>query len=336
MAAAWLLSAGAADAQTVPDKARALFAEYYEWQLRERPTYATALGDHRYDDRLPDYSETAITRRKAAVVDFARELTGIDRNALAGQDRISYDVLAVLLENEQRSAAVFAEPDAVGADLWLSVTQYSGPQIGFPGLPQLVRISRFESVPDYENYVKRLSAVPVLLEQLQAGLRRAMARGRLPPRVVVRRVPEQIDALLVADFAANALYAPFRRFPERVPAADRERLAAMARSALTDKVLSAFRDLRAFYVAQYLPACRETSGAASRPSWPKAYAAAVASQTTTSLTPGEIHELGLKEVARISGEMDALVRRIGFQGTRAEFAKWLGSAPATSKRTSTT
>jgi uncharacterized protein (DUF885 family) len=322
-----MAGSGPAEAQSASERARAIFAAYYEWQLRERPVFATALGDHRYDDRLTDYSEAAIARRKSAVAEFARDLRAIDRGALAGQDRVSYDVLGVLLENERRTAAVFGDPDATGADLWLAVNQFNGPQIGFASLPQLIRVSRFETVADYENFLKRLEAVPAWLDELERGLTRAMARGWLPPRVVVRRVPEQIDALLVADLAANPVYAPFQRFPERIAAADRERLAAQGRSAITDKVLPAFRKLRSFYVAKYLPACSEGFAAASKQSWPSAYAAAVAAQTTTSLTPQEIHELGLKEVVRIGAEMDAMVERIGFKGTRTEFAKWLETAP---------
>jgi len=326
--ACWLFAnayAGAA-ADAAPEKARALFSAYHEWQLRERPTFATAVGDHRYDDRLTDFSEGAIARRKAAVADFARQLRDIDRNALSGQDRVSYDVLVLLLDYDRRRSAVFSEPDALGADLWLSVTRFNGPQIGFMGLPQLIRVSRFASVADYENFVKRLDAVPKQIKEIESGLRRAIVQGWLPPRAVVRRVPEQIDALLV-DIEANPIYAPFRRFPASVASEERERLAALGRSALIDEVIPAFRELRAFYVSRYLPACGEAFSAASRPSWSKAYAAAVASQTTTSLSPSEIHALGLKEVARIGAEMDALVKRIGFKGTRPEFAHWLETAP---------
>src|SRR2546422_9240890 len=323
----WLFACGAAGAQTATEKAHALFDGYSEWQMRELPGYATMVGDHRYDDRLTDFSEAAIARRKASVADFAKQLQGIDRNALANQDRISYAVFCLKKKSNLRRSAVFSEPDAAGADLWLAVTQFNGPQIGFAGLPALIRVSRFNSVLDYENYLKRLDAVPVQLEQITGGLRRAMARDWLPPRVVVQRVPSQIDALLVADFASNPLYAPFARFPESFTAADRERLAAMGRAALTDKVLPAYRALRQFYVAEYMPACSEGPSAAARPSWAKFYAAAVASQTTTSLTPREIHELGLKEVERISREMDGVAKRVGFKGTRREFADWSKSAP---------
>jgi uncharacterized protein (DUF885 family) len=327
LALACSLASTPSHAATATEQARALFADYYEWTLRDRPTYATAIGDHRYDDRLPDFSPDAIARRKAVIEDFALKLRSIDRAALAGEDQVSYDVLRALLDYDRRRSAVFDAPDAIGADLWLSVTQLSGPQIGFSGLPQLVRISRFQSGLDYENYVKRLDAVPAMIADLESGLKRAIEKGWLPPRAVVRRVPEQIDPLLASDLDANPIYAPFRRFPERVSVADRERLAALGRAALADKVLPALRDFKAFYVERYLPACLEGFAAATRPSWPEAYAAAVAAQTTTALTPKEIHDLGLREVARIGGEMDALVRRIGFQGTRTQFADWLKTAP---------
>jgi uncharacterized protein (DUF885 family) len=323
----WLFACATAGAQTAAEKAHALFNAYSEWQMRELPVYATAVGDHRYDDRLTDFSEAAIARRKAFVADLAQQLRGVDRNALADQDRISYDVLATVLDYNLRRSAVFSEPDAAGADLWLAVTQFDGPHIGFAGLPAMIRVSRFSSILDYENYVKRLAAVPAQLDQLTGGLRRAMARGWLPPRVVVERVPSQIDALLTANLASNPLYAPFERFPGSITPADRERLTAMGRAVIADKVMPAFRALRQFYVAEYLPACSETASAAARPSWVKFYAAAIASQTTTALTPREIRDLGLKEVERIGGEMDAVAKRVGFNGTRTQFADWIKSAP---------
>ncbi len=129
----WLFTYGAAGAQTATEKAHALFDAYSEWQMRELPGYATAVGDHRYDDRLTDFSEAAIARRKAFVADLAKQLQGIDRNGLADQDRISYDVLATALDYSLRRFAVFSEPDAAGADLWLTVTQFDGPHIGSMG-----------------------------------------------------------------------------------------------------------------------------------------------------------------------------------------------------------
>jgi uncharacterized protein (DUF885 family) len=322
----WLVSASAI-AQTASEQSHALFDAYWEWQLRELPRLATSIGDHRYDDRLTDFSPAALASRKAAVADFARRLHTIDRSALSDEDALSYDVLARVLDDDMRRSSVFNAPDAGGADLWLSINQFNGPQVGFSSLPQLVRISRFASVLDYENYVKRLNAIPRELDQLTRGLRRAMARGWLPPEAVVQRVPSQIDALLITDPAANPIYAPFERFPESIGEADRTRLAAMGRAALRDKVIPALRTLRKFYALEYLPACAKGPGAWAQPSWAKFYAAAVASQTTTTLTPREIHELGLKEVERIGGEMDAVVRRVGFDGTRMQFADKIKATP---------
>src|SRR3989442_1162591 len=136
-------------------------------------------------------------------------------------------LLAAVLDSNWRRSAVFNEPDAAGADLWLDVTQFNGPQIGFAGLPSLIRVSRFSAILDYENYIKRLAAVPAQLDQLTGGLRRAMARGWLPPRVVGQRVPSQIDALLTPHLPANPPYAPFERFPRNIGPGDRERFAAI-------------------------------------------------------------------------------------------------------------
>ncbi len=309
------------------EQANALFAEYWDWQMRERPTYATYVGDHRFDDRMSDASERAIARRKAFVADLAQRLAQIDRSALSGQEAVSYVVLATTLDLQIRRNAVFAEPAAAGADAWLSVTQFNGPQVGFAGLPSLVRVTRFESTADYENYLKRLAAVPLLLDQTTDNLRRAMLRGWLPPEIVVTRVPAQIDALIAVDVSVSPLYAPFTRIPADIAGADRDRLATAGRAVLADKVVPAFRALKAFYEAEYLPACRKGPGAQAQPGWPAYYAASVAELTTTSLTPREIHEMGLAEVARIGREMNAVIAGTGFKGTRAEFVARTKSSP---------
>ena len=320
-------AAAAIAAPSASEQANALFAEYWEWQMREIPGYATYVGDHRYDDRMIDVSEGAIARRKAFVAELADRLAQIDRDALSGQDAVSYAVLATTLGYQIRKNVVFADPAALGADAWLSVTQFNGPHVGATSLPSLVRVTRFASLRDYENYLKRLAAVPTLLEQATANLKRAMARGWLPPEIVVARVPAQLDSLTPPDVAANPLYAPFTRMPADIAAADRDRLAAAGRAVLADKVVPAFRALKAFYEAEYLPACRKGPGAEAQPGWPAFYAASVAELTTTSLTPREIHELGLAEVARIGGEMDAVIARTGFKGTRAEFIAHIRSLP---------
>jgi uncharacterized protein (DUF885 family) len=309
----------AAFAASPADDARALFAEYWEWQLREYPPFATYIGDHRYDDRLVDVSAEAVDRRKAYVIDLAARLAKVDRGALTGEDAVSYAVLTTSLDYQIRRNAVFDAPDAKGADGWLAVTQFEGPQIGNRGLPSLVRVTRFESTADYENYLKRLAAVPVFLDQSTAALRRAISRGWLPPAIVVSRVPIQIDAMIPTEVTANPLYSPFTRFPASIAPAERERLAAAGRAVLADNVVPAFRALKTFYETDYLPACGNGPGASAQPGWPAFYAAAVAELTTTSLTPREIHEMGLAEVARIGKEIDAVIARTGFKGTFAQF-----------------
>jgi uncharacterized protein (DUF885 family) len=149
--AAMLVAVAAAAFAATPtpsEQANALFAEYWEWQMKEFPVFATATGDHRYDDRLPDVSAAAIARRKADGAAFAKRLAAIDRNALTAQEAVSVAVLATTLDHRARIAAAFAQPGAEGADAWSSVTQFNGPQVGFASLPGLVRITRFESLAD--------------------------------------------------------------------------------------------------------------------------------------------------------------------------------------------
>ncbi len=326
--AGFVACAGATAAPpTAAEQANALFAEYWEWQLRELPGFATYIGDHRYDDRLTDVSAAAIARRKAYQAELATRLAAIDVNALSGQDAVSYRVLATELARRARVDAVFADPAAAGADAWLAVTQFNGPHVGFGGLPSLVRVTRFANARDYDNYLKRLEAFPATIEQTVANLRRATERGWLPPEIVVARVPAQIDTLLTPEVTANPLYAPFARIPPDVEPAERERLMSAGRAVVADKVMPAYRALKRFYESEYLPACRKGPGAAAQPGWSAYYEAAIASHTTTAMTAREIHELGLSEVVRIGAEMNAVIERTGFKGSRAEFIAWIKSSP---------
>jgi len=323
LAAAFVSDVGAADrAQTA--RARAVFDEYWEWTLRQFPTYATLVGDPRYDDRFTDYSQAAIAQRKSDLKEFLRRLRTLDRAALSDQDAVSRDVLATTLALQLDAQSAFDRSGARGADLWREITRLDGPQLG---LPDLVQISPFRTVRDYENYVARLSAVPRLVEQLVAGLRRAARRGWLLPAGTMREVPPQIDTLLPPDPTATSLYAPFGRYPSAIPVAERERLSAQGRSAIGEKVQPAFRSLRAFLENEYLPQSAVRPGARAQPGYAAYYKARVAEETTTRATPAELHALGLREVERIARAMQQAIAATGFRGTRAEFIAWLRRSP---------
>ena len=295
---------------------RQLFDEYWSLVKREFPEYATYLGDDRYNDRLTDMSPEAIARRKALSREWLERVRAIDTDGIALQDGVSLGVLRTQLEAQVRLNAYPAER--------MPLSQMSGPHIDFAFL---TKSSPFRTVTDYENYLKRLQAIPVLLRQLETLMRQGLASGWVLPAIALQRVPGQIDAWLAVDVTQIPAWRPFATFPSGVAEPERARLAAAGRRAIADQVVPAFRSLKTFVETTYIPDARKELGAATLPGGVAYYDALIAQQTTTALTAREIHDLGLREVARISAEMDAVMRKSGFTGTRAEFFRWLHDAP---------
>jgi uncharacterized protein (DUF885 family) len=297
---------------------QALFEREFRYQLKESPEYATFVGVDDYNDRLGDLSSAAIARRKAHTKALIGELQRFDARRLNTQDRISRELMLGDMRLNDEINALYGPLPFNGLGTWLVVAPTAGPQ---HTLAALVKATPFRNARDYDNYLKRLAAVPQALEQLTALMRAGMQSGWMPPLEVMARVPAQFDAFTGVDVAANPLFAPFQSFPVELAEADKARLQAAGRHALADGVQPAFAKLKRFIEQEYLPACRKTLAASQLPGGAAYYALAVRENTTTALTPQAVHELGLREVARIQREMDALIAQIGFQGTRAEFAR---------------
>ncbi len=183
------------------------------------------------------------------------------------------------------------------------------------------------TVKDYENIIARLNAVPAYVDQNIALLDEAIRRGLVQPRVVVERVLQQIAAQVGQDADHSALLNAFRRFPSAIPESGRQRLLAEATAAYGERFLPAWKKLQNYMVRTYAPKARESVAMTALPNGRKSYEYMVRSMTTTSMTPEQIHTLGEKEVARIEGEMGAVMREAGFTGTITEFERKLDGSP---------
>lgn len=316
-------AAAAAAAEPGPDKAlHALFEREFLEDLRESPETATLLGLPGYDDRWTDASPEAVARRKARTARVREELARIPPARLNTQDRISREVFLERLERGARIDAVFGALPFGAEDAWLPVSTMQGPQFT---IPYVVKATRFATVADYDNYLKRLAALPRALEQVRATLRAGVKSGWVAPREVMPRVPAMMDAFSGADVAGTPLWRPFESFPPEVPAAEQERLKAAGRKVLAERVHPAFAELKRFLVEEYTPATTGSLSVSRRPGGAAYYAALARAYTTTTLTPAEIHEIGLKEVARIRGEMDKVIAAVQFKGTFAQFIAFLNT-----------
>ena len=315
-------AAAAADTSSAAAQLHALFDEHWDTLLRESPSYASFVGDHRFDDRFDDISPAAVQRRRAQHSDMMRRLRAIDAAMLAEPDRVSREVLLYELQARQRIDRLYGT--LALEDNPLPVTQMDGPQ---HWLPMLAQLTRFASVADYDNYLKRLAALPAYVEQLTAMLQTGIDSGWMPPAAAMQRVPQQFDALAAGDPAAHPLYAPFLTVDAEIDGADKARLQQAARAVITAEVAPTFARLREFLRERYLPAATTTTAAAALPGGPAYYAARLQQQNTTTLSAQQIHDIGLREVARIEAEMERVRARSGFAGDMAAFRAHLRSDP---------
>ena len=304
----------AASADAVADL-HALFDREWERGLADNPLSATYLGDRRYNDRLPDISQAAEAARNAADARVLEDLARIPRGRLPPAEQLNYDLFRH--EYETRKAALPFHPE------YYSIEASGGPQ----SLNELGELVPFESIADYETWIRRMQAIPAYLDQYGERLRRAAAAKRTQPRAVMERVLEPLAKQVTDKPEDSPFFERFRTYPDAIPAADRERLAARAREVITQSVIPAYRRFQAVFRDEYLPATRSTVGLWDTPDGRAYYQFLARYHTTTALTPAEIHAIGLREVARNRAEMQKVMDEVGFKGSLTDFFQHLRTDP---------
>jgi len=301
-----------------PDSVRLhqLFAQQWEYTMREYPEFATSVGYPGQNARWTDYSLEAIARRKRDLNDPLNALSAIDRAKLGPSDQLNYDLFRRNLTD------ALAESRFPG-DL-MPLTQLDGVQ---QDVPSTIAKMPAGTVGEYEDILARLRAVPVLVNQTIVLLQRGLTAGITPPRITLRDVPSQAQDLVVEDPVTSPLLAAFAHFPAGVPPADQQRLRTAAVATYRDSVAPAFRKLSAFLRDRYVPGARTTTGIRDLPNGMAWYQVRARASTTTDLTPDQIHALGLAEVKRIRAAMDSVIAASGFKGTFAEFVQFLRTDP---------
>jgi uncharacterized protein (DUF885 family) len=243
-------------------------------------------------------------------------LKQIDVSQLDPNDQLSWRLFEYQLQDKIKGAA-FAD-DAQGL-----ITQLWGPQLAgieFKG-------EHPGNAAGYETLIHKLDAVAPYLDAFTARLQQAMAKGITQPREVMERVPDEIKANISADPAQSPFYAPFTKLPESIPAAEQAKLQGEARDAITRVVNPAYRKFLKFFHDDYLPRARTVAGVSALPGGKDYYAYLVRHYTTTDMTPRQVHELGLKLVAQIHAQMEAVFKQIGFKGSYKDFVHYLRTDP---------
>lgn len=294
---------------------QAFFDAEWEYTMEQNPTWASTLGDRRWNDRWGDDSLEAIHKREAHSREALARLNKIDRAQLTPADQLNYDLFKKDLELDIEGAKF--------RSYLLPVNQRGGIQTA----DELGDLLRFQTVKDYEDWVARLRAFPTLMDQDMTLMREGARAHVMWPKIVLGRVPGQIDKQIVSNPEESPFYKPFKSFPDAIAASDRERLSKSAREAISAGVIPAFQKLKTYFNGEYLPAAFEQVGVWQLPQGADYYAYLARSYTTTNMTPQQIHEKGLSEVKRIRAEMQGVMDKVGFKGTLQEFFVKLRTDP---------
>jgi uncharacterized protein (DUF885 family) len=311
------LPATANDTRQQLDK---LFENYFEDNLRANPLLATYIGDHRYDDQLPNsIGPQYLATARAMNQKYLAAIRALDPESLSPAERISYDIFLYEREREARGEQF---PFHL-----LPINQAGSLLTVMPALGSGTNAQPFATVEDYERWLRRLDGLVVWMDQAVVNMREGASRGVVQPRAVMEKVLVQLDAMAVPQAQDSQYFAPIRNFPADFSAADRERLTAEYTRMLDGKLLPAYKRLRDFVRDEYLPQSRSSVAWTALPGGQAWYAYYVQEHTTTKLTPDEIHALGLSEVKRILGEMDQVRQQVGFKGDLEAFFTFLETDP---------
>ncbi len=278
-------------------KQNALFEEFYQTGLKNAPERATALGDYRYNALLSQYSLEEIARQHAEADDFLTRLKAIPTDGMGDKDLLSHQLLERQLE--------LGDVNYRLKNYEMPINQQNGVHTRLADLPLSVP---FDSVPHYQDYIARLRQIPRVLDQTTEVLRQGLKDGLMPPKLVAEKLPGQCEGII----AANPFLRPTKKFPAEFSDADKQRLTDEITQAVNDAVLPAYRKFVAFLKTNYAPHGRTQLSIESLPDGKQRYAVAVKTMTTVTITPAEVHAIGLKEVERITTEMTALAKAQGY------------------------
>jgi uncharacterized protein (DUF885 family) len=278
-----------------------LLEEQWQYTMRTSPEFASILGDKRYNDRLSDFSQRTIDEDNRQAGVFLRKFEAVGTEGFPEQERLNRDLMVRNLRQQI---------EGVRFKSWeMPVTQFGGIHID---TPQLVSILSFSTVKDYEDYIARLRQVPRAFDETIVQMRKGMRDQLMPPRILLTQVATQTETIAKQTPEESPFAQPLKQFPEEFSVADRKRLGDAVLAAIRNQVLPAYAKFLAFVRDEYAPKGRADIGIWSLPQGAERYQRAIRNLTTTNMQPEEIHQLGLREVARIEVEQMVIAKNFGF------------------------
>ena len=290
----------------------ALYEQYWEELLKLNPLQATFQGDNRYNDQLPDfYSAQFRAKSHDFTTRWLQKIESVGSDGLSGQALLSYEIFVRDAKDELESEKYPG---------WMMPVNQMGSIASYTiMLGSGTGAQPFKTVEDYDNWLARGNRLPVLFDSAIDNMRQGMQAGVVQPRALMEKVVPQLDAVIKDKPDDTLLWGPIKSMPADFSDADKARLTGAYREMIGDRIMPSYRKLRAFIADEYLPACRDSVGLDKLPDGAAWYAYNVRSTTTTDLTPAQIHQIGLDEVARIHGLMRGVMQQVGFKGSLQDF-----------------
>lgn len=302
----------------VPDseKLERFFSTTWQYRLNEFPEFATQVGAPGHDDKWTDISLESFRRRDEELKATHEALLKIRRDKLTEAGQENYDLFLFDLRRDIRGIPF--------KEYLLPIDQLDGIQ---QTAPNILGSAPTRSAKDFENRIDRLKALPKRISQTIALMEEGLREGIATPKIVLKEVPVQVQSLIPQDPFKSPLLLSFSEIPKYIPKDIQNRLRAEAQRVYRDEVVPALQTLHDYLSTQYIPKCRESIGFSELPHGKEWYDFEVYALTTTSMTPEQIHELGLAEVKRIRTELEQVMREVHFKGSFKRFTHFLGTDP---------
>ncbi|MDR7133977.1 uncharacterized protein (DUF885 family) [Lysobacter niastensis] len=303
-----------------PARLNALYTQYWEELLRLNPLQATFQGDSRYNDQLPNFLSADYRAKEHEFNSrWLKTVESVGSDGLTGQDLLSYQIFVrdakLSLESEQ--FPTWQQP----------INQFYNFASTAVQLGSGTGAQPFKTVADYENWRKRASKIPAIFDQAIANSREGVKHGVVQPKALMAKVVPQLDALIKDSADQTLFWGPVKNFPKDFSDADKQRLTAEYKAMIEGELMPAYKRLRTFVADEYMAQARTTSGLGALPNGSAWYAFNTRNTTTTNLTPEQIHQIGLDEVARIHGEIGGVMKQVGFKGSMQDFFKFMQNDP---------
>jgi uncharacterized protein (DUF885 family) len=284
------------------DQLKSLLDEEWQYELRTSPEFATWIGDPRYNDRWSDNSPEFFRSDTEQKRKFLARFEAIKAVGLSDQDKLSRDLMIRQLKQDIEGAKFKS---------WeMPVNQMNGPHLE---IPDLVTLTPFKTVKDYEDYISRLHKLPHVFDQLMANMRQGIADHLMPPRFLLEKIPPEVDDIANEAGESSPFAKPLKEFPATISADEQKKLTGAILSAINDEVIPSYRKFSAFVKNDYAPHGRTEPGVWSLPDGDARYQYSIRRMTTTDLTANQIHEIGLKQLHQTETEMLTLASKLGYK-----------------------